>query len=172
MNVQTLIACAVIVCAFLIIRYRQRRQQDGPAYFDALELSDAVQELEKIMEQLENADRMTVDLAACSPGLLHRFFRAQWMSSDGRNRTIDLCARGRDKATRGLEAAARAERDRLNQDAIDLIRALAYAVETGDSSQATIYEPLPDDQAEDETAGRSGKNSGQNDELRRSLGSA
>lgn len=172
MNVQTLIACAVIVCAFLIIRYRQRRQQDEHAYFDALELSDAVQELEKIMEQLENADRMTVDLAACSPGLLHRFFRAQWLSSDGKNRTIDLCARGRDKATRGLEAAARAERDRLNQDAIDLIRALAYAVETGDSSQATIYEPLPDDQAEDETAGRSGKNSGQNDELRRSWGSA
>ena len=172
MNVQTLIACAVIVCAFLIIRYRQRRQQDEHAYFDALELSDAVQELEKIMEQLENADRMTIDLAACSPGLLHRFFRAQWLSSDGRNRSIDLCARGRDRATRGLEAAARAERDRLNQDAIDLIRALAYAVETGDSSQATIYEPLPDDQAEDETAGRSGKNSGQNDELRRSWGSA
>ena len=172
MNVQTLIACAVIVCAFLIIRYRQRRQQDEHAYFDALELSDAVQELEKIMEQLENADRMTVDLAACSPGLLHRFFRAQWLSSDGKNRTIDLCARGRDKATRGLEAAARAERDRLNQDAIDLIRALACAVETGDSSQATIFEPLPDDQTEDETAGRSGKNSGQNDELRHSWGSA
>lgn len=160
------------MCAFLIIRYRQRRQQDEHAYFDALELSGAVQELKKIMEQLENADRMTVDLAACSPGLLHRFFRAQWLSSDGKNRTLDLCARGRDKATRGLAAAAQEERDRLNQDAIDLIRALAYAVETGDSSQATIYEPLPDDQAKDETAGRSGKNSGQNDEHRHSWGSA
>jgi hypothetical protein len=142
-----------------------------PAYFDALELSDAVQELERIMEQLENADRMTTDLAACSPGLLHRFFRAQWLSSDGKNRTINLCARGSDRATRGLEAAARAERDRLNQDAIDLIRALACAVETGDSSQATIFEPLPDDQTEDETAGRSGNYSGRNS-TQRSLWSA
>lgn len=171
MNVQTVIACAVILCVFLYLKHRQGRQDDR-SYFDALELSDAVRELESIMEQLENADRMTVDLAACSPGLLHRFFRAQWLSSDGKNRTIDLCARGRDRATRGLAAAARAERDRLNQDAIDLIRALAYAVETGDSSQATIYEPFPDDQAEDETAGQSGKNSGQNDAPRHSWGSA
>lgn len=170
MNVQTLIACAVIVCAFLIYRYMQRKREE-PAYFDALELSDAVQELARIMEQLDNADRMTIDLEACRPGLLHRFFRAQWLSSDGRNRTIDLCARGRDRATRGLATAARAERDRLNQDAIDLIRALACAVETGDSSQATIFEPLPDDQSEDETAGRSGKNSGQNS-TQRSLWSA
>ena len=154
MNVQTLIACAVIVCAFLIIRYRQRRQQDEHAYFDALELSDAVQELEKIMEQLENADRMTVDLAACSPGLLHRFFRAQWLSSDGKNRTIDLCARGRDKATRGLEAAARAERDRLNQDAIDLIRALAYAVETGPRRKVTIRQRTKPPDAVEKTVGK------------------
>lgn len=171
MNVQTLIACAVLVCVFLYLKHRQ--QKDEPEYFDALELSEAVQELEKIMEQLENADRMTVDLAACEPGLLHRFFRAQWLSSDGKNRSIDLCARGRDRATRGLAAAARAERERLNQEAIDRIRALAWAVENGDSSQATVYEPLPDDQNEDEeTAGRSGKISGQNDELRNGWGSA
>lgn len=171
MNVQTLIACAVLVCVFLYLKHR--KQKEEPEYFDALELSEAVQELESIMEQLENADRMTVDLAACEPGLLHRFFRAQWLSSDGKNRSIDLCARGRDRATRGLAAAARAERERLNQEAIDRIRALAWAVESGDSSQATVYEPLPDDQSEDEeTAGRSGKNSGQNDELRHGWGSA
>lgn len=171
MNLQTVIACAVILCVFLYLKHRQSRQ-DEPAYFDALELSDAVRELESIMEQLENADRMTADLATCEPGLLHRFFRAQWLSSDGKNRTIDLCARGRDRATRGLAAAARAERDRLNQEAIDRIRALALALESGDSSQATIFEPLPDDQTEDETAGQSGKNSGQNDATRHSWGSA
>ena len=171
MNVQTLIACAVIVCAFLIYRYMQRKREE-PDYFDALELSDAVRELESVMEQLENADRMTTDLAACEPGLLHRFFRAQWLSSDGKNHTIDLCARGRDRATRGLAAAAQAERDRLNQEAIDRIRALAWAIESGDSSQATVFEPLPDDQTEDETAGQSGKNSGQNGAPRHSWGSA
>ena len=53
MNVQTLIACAVIVCAFLIYRYMQRKREE-PAYFDALELSDAVQELARIMEQPDN----------------------------------------------------------------------------------------------------------------------
>ena len=50
--------------------------------------------------------------------------------------------------------------------------ALALALESGDSSQATIFEPLPDDQTEDETAGQSGKNSGQNDAPRHSWGSA
>jgi hypothetical protein len=171
-NLQTLIACAVIFCVFLYLKHRQSRQDENePAYFDALELSDAVRELESVMEQLENADRMTTDLATCEPGLLHRFFRAQWLSSDGKNHTIDLCARGRDRATRGLAAAAQAERDRLNQEAIDRIRALAWAIESGDSSQATVFEPLPDDQTEDETAGQSGKNSGQNDKTRHSWGS-
>jgi hypothetical protein len=170
MNPQTLIFCAAIIAAFLIYRYRRRQRRE---YFDALELSEAVQELADVMEQLDNADRMATDLEACRPGLLHRFFRAQWLSSDGKNRTIDLCARGRDRATRGLAAAAQAERDRLNQEAIDRIRALAWALESGDSSQATVYEPLPDDQSEDEeTAGRSGKYSGTNDGTRHSWGSA
>lgn len=173
MNLQTLIACAVIIAGFLLYRHFQRNQPDEPPYFDALELSEPVRELESIMEQLENADRMAADLAACEPGLLHRFFRAQWLSSDGRNRSIDLCARGRDRATRGLAAAAQAERDRLNQEAIDRIRALAWALESGDSSQATVYEPLPDDQSEDEeTTGHSGKYSGTNDGTRHSWGSA
>ena len=49
MNLQTVIACAVILCVFLYLKHRQSRQ-DEPAYFDALELSDAVRELESIME--------------------------------------------------------------------------------------------------------------------------
>lgn len=170
MNPQTIIACIVIVVAFVL--YRRRRKPAEPDYFDALELSDAVRELGEIMEQLENADRMAIDLDTCEPGLLHRFFRASWVSSDGKNRTISLCARGRDKATRGLIAAARAERDELNQEAIDRIRALALALETGDSSQATVFAAPPDDQDEDETAGRSGQNDRQNDDARRSWGRA
>ena len=171
MNLQTLIACAAVLCGYLYIRHRQRKQ-DQPPYFDALELAEAVRELGDIMEQLETADRMTVDLYACKPGTLHRFFRTTWQSSDGKNRTLDFCARGRDRATRGLAAAAQEERDRLNQEALDRIRALAMAIEAEDSAQASIFEPLPDDQTEDETAGQSGKNSGRNDHKRRLRGSA
>jgi hypothetical protein len=169
MNPQTLIFCAAIIAVFLIYRYRQRQRRE---YFDALELSEAVQELADVMEQLDNADRMATDLEACRPGLLHRFFRASWVSSDGKNRTIDLCATGRGRASRGLAEAARAERDRLNQEVINRIRALAAALEAGDSSQATVFEPLPDDQSEDETAGQSGTYSGTNDTARHSWGSA
>jgi hypothetical protein len=168
-NLQTFVFCAAIIAVFLIYRYRQRQRAE---YFDALQLSEAVQELAAVMEQLENADRLTADLEACRPGLLHRFFRASWMSSDGKNRTIDLCATGRGRASRGLAEAARAERDRLNQETIDRIRALACALDAGDAAQATVFEPLPDDLSEDETAGQSGIYSGHNDDARQLRGSA
>ena len=163
MNLQTVLACAVIIFVFRLYRNKQQVQQEESEYFDALELSDAVQELEKVMEQLENADRMAVDIDTCEPGMLHRFFRTSWMSSDGKNRTLELCTTGKDRTTRGLAIAARAERDRLNQEVIDRIRAIALALETGDSTQADFSEPLPDAQSMDETAGQSGKNGGRND---------
>lgn len=161
MSARLFVVLAVFV-AFIIVReYRIRQRQTG--YFDALDLFDAVHDLAVVMEKLENADRLAVDLSSCKPGLLHRFFRASWMSSDGRNRTIDLCATGRGRATRGLIVAAHDERDRLNQEAIDRIRALACALDTGDSSQATVFEPLPDgEQADDTDAGRSEQNGEQN----------
>lgn len=172
MNIQTVIFCAAILAAFFLYRWYQRRQAEARQYFDALELSEAVNELAAIMEQLDNADRMMIDLEACKPGMLHRFFHASWLSSDGRNRTIDLCATGRGKASRGLAAAARAERDRLNQEVIDRIRALSLAVDACDASQATICTPLSDDLSDAETAAQSGTNDRTNGSMQRIRGSA
>ena len=172
MNIQTVIVCAAILAAFFLYRWYLRRQEAERQHFDALELSEAVTELAAAMEQLENADRLTVDLESCKPGLLHRFFRASWMSSDGKNRTIDLCATGRGKASRGLADAARAERERLNQEVIDRICAIYCAIDACDAAQAKICAPVSDDLSDDETGIQSGTNDRLNSSLQHLRGSA
>ncbi len=168
MNLQTVIACAVIIAGFLLYR-RFRRQPDEQPYIDALELADDIRDLCGTLEQLESAQRMSCDLYACAPGELHRVFRTNWMSSDGKSRSLDLWADGSSRTSAYLTAAADAERDRLNAEIIDRIRALYARI---DGAPVTAQEPLPDDMNDDEHAGQSGKNSGRNDVRRRRRGSA
>ncbi|MBR5405691.1 MAG: hypothetical protein IK107_05280 [Oscillospiraceae bacterium] len=134
---------------------------------DALELSEQIKTLADTLAQLENADRLSIDLYACTPTELHRFLRAAWVSSDGKNREIDFCADGGTVSAHLADAAA-AERDRLNRAIIDQIRALADAVST---APATELHPCRADQSEHGTAARSGRNGGQNDRSRIEWGS-
>lgn len=132
MNVQTLIACTVIVCAFLIIRYRQRRQQEEPEpVYDTADLTDAIHALAALSDQLENADRMIADLHACNPCELIRGFRAEWSGIDGKRRHIDFLADGQNGATAGLMQAAQESRDRINAEIIELVRAMGAALDDG-----------------------------------------
>ena len=130
MNPQTLIACIIIITAAVVyIRYRTRRQD--PEHYDAAELSEAIELLSKLSENLENADRMIEDLNACNPRELLRGFRANWCGIDGKRRTIDFMADGRNGATFGLKQAAQDQRDRVNGQIIALIRAMNAALDAG-----------------------------------------
>jgi len=161
MNAQTLLAIAALL--FVIVRFRGRQiepePEPEPDTVDALELSEQIKGLADTLAQLENADRLSIDLAACTPTELHRFLRAAWVSSDGKNREIDFCADG-GTVSEHLADAAAAERERLNRSIIDQIRVLADAV---NAAPATELPHRRADQSESGTAGRSGRNGGQND---------
>lgn len=129
MNVQTVAAVIAIIAAF--VWYTRRRRSEQPQEYDAAELTDAIRALYSLSDQLENADRMLADLNACNPRELLRGFRAQWCGLDGKQRSIDLLANGQNQTTAGLKAAAQEERDRLNAEIIDTIRAMQAALDDG-----------------------------------------
>lgn len=130
MNVQTVIACLLIIAAAVIYK-RRKAADDQPQEYDAAELADAIRALCALSDQLENCDRMLADLHACNPSELLRSFRAQWCGIDGRQRSIDFWANGTNGATAGLMQAAQSERDRLNAEIIDTIRAMQAALDDG-----------------------------------------
>lgn len=129
MNIQTFIACLLIVSGFLLYRYKRTRQQ--PQEYDAAELHDAIKALYLLSEQLENADSMLADLNACNPRELLRSFRANWCGIDGKRRTIDLLATGKNQTTKGLMTAAQDQRDQINAEIIATIRAMQAALDNG-----------------------------------------
>lgn len=130
MNVQTFIACIIIIAAFLLYR-KFRKPVEDQQYYDAAELIEAIRALSALADQLENADRMLEDLSACNPRELLRGFRAQWCGLDGKQRQIDFMADGMNHATSGLREAAQGERDRLNDEIIETIRAMQAALDAG-----------------------------------------
>lgn len=134
MNLQTLLFIFALA-AFIAFRerakMRQRAADAEPQYYDAAELTDAIRALYALTEQLENADRMLADLEACNPRELLRSFRAQWCGLDGKNRSIDLLADGANGATAGLKAAAQDQRDQINAEIIDTVRAMCAALDDG-----------------------------------------
>lgn len=167
MNIQTIVCIAALLV--FIARYhgaRTAEEPPEPPTVDALGLSEQIKELAETLAQLENADRLHIDLAACNPTELHRFLRAAWVSSDGKNREIDFCADG-GTVSEHLADAAAAERERLNRSIIDQIRTLADAV---NGAPVTELPPFYD-RSEGETAARSGRNGGQNDRNRIEWGS-
>lgn len=138
MNVQTVIACIIIIAAFLLYR-KFRKPVEDQQYYDAAELIEAIRALSALADQLENADRMLEDLSACNPRELLRGFRAQWCGIDGKQRQIDFLADGRNRVTAGLLTAAEEQRDELNDEIIAAIRALAAALDAGAAPALEVY---------------------------------
>ena len=129
MNVQTVIAVIAIIAAFVI--YSRHRRSEQPQEYDAAELHDAIKALYALSEQLENADSMLADLNACNPRELLRSFRANWCGIDGKRRTIDLLATGKNQTTKGLMTAAQEQRDQINTEIIATVRAMQAALDNG-----------------------------------------
>lgn len=133
---QTLIFCAVIIAAAaLYIRYKRARSGDN---YDAAELLPAIHELERLAESLENADALVCDLNACNPHELLRGFRTNWIGLDGKRRMIDFLANGRNSATAGLMTAAQGQREHINAQIIELVRAMNTALNDGDAPALCI----------------------------------
>lgn len=57
--------------------------------------------------------------------------RAHWCGIDGKRHSINFLADGTNQTTAGLKAAAQEERDRLNAEIIDTIRAMQAALDAG-----------------------------------------
>jgi pilus assembly protein TadC len=131
----TLILLAII--AALSIKYRRKQSQTGDNY-DAANLIEAIDALAELAEQLENADRMLADLNACNPRSLLRGFRAQWQGIDGKSRHIDFLADGRNGATAGLRQAASEQREEINAEIIDTVRAMSAALDSGLAPALTV----------------------------------
>lgn len=128
---------SVVILAAAALKQRAQRRRTGDQY-DAAELADAIGALASLADQLENCDRMLADLAACEPRSLLRGFRVNWCGIDGKRRGLDFLATGRNRATAGLRQAAQEERDRVNGEIIDLIRAMSAALDTGEAPALTL----------------------------------
>ena len=127
-----LLAVGAVVVLLVSRRIVARRQQTGDQY-DAAELAQAIRTLARLSDQLDSADRMLADLAACDPRSLLRGFRVNWCGIDGRSRGLDFLATGRNRATAGLRAAAQENRDQINAEIIELVRAMAAALDSGEA---------------------------------------
>ncbi len=136
MNLQTFVFCAVIIAAAaLYIRHKRARSGDN---YDAAELLPAIHELSRLAESLENADALVCDLNACNPHELLRGFRTNWIGLDGKRRMIDFLANGRNSATSGLLTAAEGQRENINAQIIELVRAMNTALNDGDAPALCI----------------------------------
>lgn len=127
-----LLLIGLAVVAFVSWYIRHRRGGTGYDY-DAAQLHEAIAALAALSDQLENADTMIADLAACNPRELLRGFRAQWCGIDGRRRHIDFIADGSNGTTDGLKRAARDQRNQINTEIIETIRAISAALDAGDA---------------------------------------
>ena len=123
-----LVGLAAICAVSWYIRHRHGGTGDE---YDAAQLAEAIAALAQLADELENVDTMLADLRACSPRSLLRFFRAQWLGIDGKQRRINFLTDGRNGATAGLRQAAQEQRDRLNAEIIATVRAMAAALDAG-----------------------------------------
>lgn len=110
---------------------RADEPEEPPETYDTAELVDAIRALYALTFRLENADRMLADLATCDPAELLRGFRTEWVSTDGKRREIDFLATGANDATAGLRTAAQEQRDQINAEIIEAVRALNAAITAG-----------------------------------------
>lgn len=132
------IICTAVLIFAELKRAEQKRREQSRTEYDAAELHEAIRALCSLSDQLDNADRMLADLNACSPRQLLRSFRAQWCGIDGHRRTIDFLADGRNGATFGLKQAAQDQREQINHEIIETIRALNIALDTGEAPAISL----------------------------------
>lgn len=117
MNMQTVCAVIAIICAYAIIRHRQRRAaEQQQAFFDSARLQSEVNELHRCMNELEQLDAMIIDLRLCKPDELHKAFRVEWQGSTGQRHALDFMSTGANGNTRHMIELAESQRAELNEE--------------------------------------------------------
>lgn len=96
-------------------------EPEEPPEFDALTLRREVTLINQRMRELEQLDRMIIDLRLCRPSEAVKAFRVEWMSTSGAENKIDLMADGENALTKQLIITAEAHRIEMNREVIQRI---------------------------------------------------
>lgn len=113
----------LMIWLLVIIRYKEKGEdeQETTGGFDGELLRNDIAKLYDLSQEMEQVDEMLIDLKVCRPAEAEKYFRVDWMSTAGENRTLDFIADGENLTTEKLTEIAMERRDELNQKIADAI---------------------------------------------------
>ena len=113
----------LMIWMLVIIRYKEKgeAEQETTGGFDGELLRRDITKLYELSQEMEQVDEMLIDLRVCKPAEAEKYFRVDWMSTAGENRTLDFIADGENLTTEKLTEIAMDRRDELNQEIADAI---------------------------------------------------
>lgn len=113
----------LMIWLLVIIRYKEKgyAEQETTGGFDGELLRMDITKLYELSQEMKQVDEMLIDLRVCKPAEAEKYFRVDWMSTAGENRTLDFIADGENLTTEKLTEIAMDRRDELNQKIADAI---------------------------------------------------
>lgn len=113
----------LMIWLLVIIRYKEKgeAEQETTGGFDGELLRRDITKLYELSQEMKQVDEMLIDLRICKPAEAEKYFRVDWMSTAGENRTLDFIADGENLTTEKLTEIAMERRDELNQEIADAI---------------------------------------------------
>lgn len=113
----------LMIWLLVIIRYKEKgeAEQETTGGFDGELLRKEIARLYDLSQEMKQVDEMLIDLRVCKPAEAEKYFRVDWMSTAGENRTLDFIADGENLTTEKLTEIAMERRDELNQKIADAI---------------------------------------------------
>lgn len=113
----------LMIWLLVIIRYKEKgeAEQETKGGFDGELLRKDIARLYDLSQEMKQVDEMLIDLRVCKPAEAEKYFRVDWMSTAGENRTLDFIADGENLTTEKLTEIAMERRDELNQAIADAI---------------------------------------------------
>lgn len=113
----------LMIWLLVIIRYKEKgeAEQETTGGFDGELLRRDITKLYELSQEMKQVDEMLIDLRVCKPAEAEKYFRVDWMSTAGENRTLDFIADGENLTTEKLTEIAMDRRDELNQEIADAI---------------------------------------------------
>jgi hypothetical protein len=113
----------LMIWVLAIIRKKENEEieQETTGGFDGELLRQEIARLYDLSQEMEQVDEMLIDLRVCKPAEAEKYFRVDWMSTAGENRTLDFIADGENLTTEKLTEIAMERRDELNQAIADAI---------------------------------------------------
>lgn len=113
----------LMIWLLVIIRYKEQgeAEQETTGGFDGELLRKDIAKLYELSQEMQQVDEMLIDLRVCKPAEAEKYFRVDWMSTAGENRTLDFIADGENLTTEKLTEIAMERRDELNQEIADAI---------------------------------------------------